>query len=131
MFFNYQQPLLISEDLYRELFVSLNRPSYQVMRFKRLNLLIQFAKEVFTFLPAGFILSFISVKFGTGKKTVFTVMVLLFLVMYVGLAIIHEARNVFFLILGLGALGLGTFLGYVLYEIYIYLLKKDEISKTP
>jgi VanZ family protein len=129
IFFKYQQPLINSAEIFGDLFRSVTKPEYQLMKIKRLNFLIQFTKEVFTFLPAGFIISLFLRKFKRVKNTLFAIIALLLHLLYFLHVLNQNVSSSFFVAIGLLALSVGIFSGYVLYEAYAYLMDKYEISQ--
>lgn len=128
--FKYQQPLFSSAEIYGDLFKSVTKPEYQLMKIKRLNFLIQFAKEVFTFLPAGFIISLFLRKFKKVKNTLFAIIALLLHLLYFLYVLSQNVNSNFFMAIGLLTLSIGMISGYVLYESYAYLMDKYETSHS-
>ena len=112
------------------MFRAIEKPEYQLMKIKRLNLLIQFVKEVFTFLPAGFIISLFLERVKRYKNKLFTIIAILLHLVYFSYAASQHIQSIFFMIFGLLALSLGIFTGYFLYETYMYLMDKYEISHS-
>jgi glycopeptide antibiotics resistance protein len=130
IFFKNHQPLISSLDIYGDLFRAVAKSEYQLMKIKRLNLLVQFVKEVFTFLPAGFILSLFLERFKMNKNKLFTVIAFLLHLVYFSSVGNQYVKSDFFIVIGLLTLSLGIFSGYVLYETYAYLMDKYEISNN-
>jgi glycopeptide antibiotics resistance protein len=128
IFFKIHLLLIGSADIYGDLFRVIEKAEFQLMKIKRLNLLIQFVKEVFTFLPAGFIISLFLERFKRNKNKLFIVIALVLHLVYFSFAASQQVYSVFFVSVGLLALSLGIFSGYVLYETYRYLMDKYEIS---
>ena len=100
------------------------KSTYLLMKYSRLNLLISFIKEVFTFLPAGFTLSLLWYKYRNYPlpKPLIWLSVLflpgIFFYFVSGFAIYDT--NLFHI----PAAGLGIWLGYVCWQIYEFMLGK-------
>jgi len=121
-YFVYNKPLFASAGNFQDLFIPGIKKNFQILKSKRLNLLIHFTKEVFTLLPAGFILSLLMQRLKRGWK-VGLFIVILAVILFLGVL----RSTVFplsfpFVFLSGAAIVAGLWLGYVSWEVYKYLM---------
>jgi len=121
-YFSFYKPLFASVNNFSVLFQSGIEKKFSRLKLRRLNLLVHFTKEVFTFLPAGFILSLLIKEVKNGWKIGIFIAILLAILM-VGIIVNSPFPfSVLFTLLSIGAMILGLWLGYIGWEIYKYLV---------
>jgi len=121
-YFTFFDPLYASADNFHDLFITGSKKSFRILKSERLNLLIHFTKEVFTFLPAGFILSLLMQRIKRGWKIGIFVLIPL-LILFLGVMVsVPFPFSYSFLILSLSATALGFWLGYISWKVYKYLM---------
>ncbi|UCF65715.1 MAG: VanZ family protein [bacterium] len=122
-YFTFFEPLYASADNFHDLFIAGGKKNFQILKYKRLNLLIHFTKEVFTFLPAGFILSLLMQGIKGGWKIGIFVLILL-VTLFLALTILKPFPLSYpFLVLSFTATALGFWFGYISWEVYKYLMR--------
>ena len=121
-YFSFTRPLFTSLNNFKVLFQPGIENNFSVLKLKRLNLLIHFTKEVFAFLPAGFILSLLIDELKNWWKMGGFIAILL-TIFLIGILICSPFPfSIFFTFLSISATILGIWLGYIGYEIYKYLM---------
>jgi glycopeptide antibiotics resistance protein len=121
-YISFTKPLFASANNFGILFQPGIEYNFSVLKLKRLNLLIHFAKEVFAFLPAGFILSLLRDELQNWWKTGGFIAIIL-AIFIIGIIICSPFQSSFFFsLLSITATLLGIYLGYISYEIYKYLM---------
>jgi glycopeptide antibiotics resistance protein len=121
-YFSFSKPLVASLNSYEVLFQPGIEYNFSMLKLRRLNLLIHFTKEVFAFLPAGFILSLLIAELKIWWKTGGFIAILL-AVLLLGISIYSPIpMSVFFTVLSIVATILGLWFGYIGWGIYKYLM---------
>ena len=88
-------------------------------RYWRLQLFMHFNKEVFTFLPAGFILTFIHSEW---KSQIWKILAYIFLLILILYYLFQSFRVNQYFFLSLVALSLGSFFGHFFWKIFKFLI---------
>ncbi len=111
-------------ETFRNLFVQGGKQHMAMIRYKRLEFLIRFAKEVFTFLPAGFILSLFLLQLRRQFSWMYLVtgsFILLFIGFY--MIFLMKTSTDWYLFIHLIAIITGLWMGDFFRKVFNYMLK--------